>query len=599
MMDRDPTLEDDPAGSNGLSRRQFLRGGAIAGAAAALAGTAAPGVAAARPARMIRVGADSGATEGDLVLYNGAIHTMDGARAEPWTVASGVEIKAGRFHRIHSGGWQPGRTPPGTTVIDLQGRTVVPGIIDNHNHIILMGLRPGHHTPLENAYSVEDVQEIYAARREGRNRFGWWADRGPVPEGGFITTIGGFSQTQFAENRLPTREELDAAVSDRPVLAMVGFSGPSTTNSEGKEFFESKGVTVGENGSIGSGAQSQRALFALRQMQTLQQEKRSTMNAMAYATSLGVTTHFDQGGFPSTHTTSDAAAHFDRYRAHDAVRALHQEDLLRIRIRINFLHMEADPNVPEIKQRLQHTWPLLGDDMLKNVGIGEFTGGTSPFGGPTTNSEPWIEATRRVAQARWRNENHALFGPDADDIINGWQAVHAEFPIDGLRWTLAHVPVITREEIERLKLMDCAVNLSDFTYFGFPTGGPPYRMIWDSGIKVGLDSDGMQIAPMNPWIHAYYATTGRNAAGTIPPANSGQQLTREEVLRLYTSENGWFTFEEEVLGSIEPGKLADLVVLSDDYFAVPEEDLRKLRSVLTVVAGKVVHDDGVLSAGIA
>jgi hypothetical protein len=107
-----------------------------------------------------------------------------------------------------------------------------------------------------------------------------------------------------------------------------------------------------------------------------------------------------------------------------------------------------------------------------------------------------------------------------------------------------------------------------------------------------MSSDGMQIAPMNPWIHMYFATTGINARGAM--INPGQTISRQEVLSLYTSANGWFLREENDLGSIEVGKLADLVVLNSDYFAVPNEDLKKIRSVLTVVGGNVVHDAGVL-----
>jgi predicted amidohydrolase YtcJ len=117
-------------------------------------------------------------------------------------------------------------------------------------------------------------------------------------------------------------------------------------------------------------------------------------------------------------------------------------------------------------------------------------------------------------------------------------------------------------------------------------------MIVDNGIHVGMSSDGMQIAPMNPWLHMYYATTGLNARQE--PINSNQKITRQEVLKLYTSNNGWFLREEDTLGSIEPGKLADLVVLSADYFSVPDEQLKKIRSVLTIVGGNIVHDARVL-----
>ena len=115
-------------------------------------------------------------------------------------------------------------------------------------------------------------------------------------------------------------------------------------------------------------------------------------------------------------------------------------------------------------------------------------------------------------------------------------------------------------------------------------------MIVDNGIPAGMSSDGMQIAPMNPWLHMYYATTGLNARGVL--INAGQQITRQEVLQLYTARNGWFLREEDELGSIEVGKLADLAVLNQDYFTVPDVELKQIRSVLTVVGGKIVHDDG-------
>ncbi len=122
--------------------------------------------------------------------------------------------------------------------------------------------------------------------------------------------------------------------------------------------------------------------------------------------------------------------------------------------------------------------------------------------------------------------------------------------------------------------------------------GPPFRMIVDNGIHVGMSSDGMQIAPMNPWLHMYYAATGLNTRQVM--INGGQQISRQEVLKLYTANNGWFLREENQIGSIESGKLGDLVVLSDDYFTVPDASLKKIRSVLTVVGGAIVHDARVL-----
>src|SRR5579883_1240669 len=125
-----------------------------------------------------------------------------------------------------------------------------------------------------------------------------------------------------------------------------------------------------------------------------------------------------------------------------------------------------------------------------------------------------------------------------------------------------------------------------------PGSGPPVRMILDSGIHAGAGSDSAQISTLDPWLMIYYMVTGKNAAGVL--INDKQQITRMEALRLYTAQNGWFFREENLLGSIEPGKLGDLVVLSDDYFdakKVPDEAIKRLKSVLTVVGGQVVYDD--------
>jgi predicted amidohydrolase YtcJ len=146
----------------------------------------------------------------------------------------------------------------------------------------------------------------------------------------------------------------------------------------------------------------------------------------------------------------------------------------------------------------------------------------------------------------------------------------------------------------RLQALGGGVNLTPYEYFSTANpGGPPYRMLVDSGIPVGLSPDGMQIAPMNPWIHAYYATTGINALGD--QINPGQQLTRAEVLEHFTSANRWFLGgrDEDVLGTLEVGRLGDVVVLSHDYFEVPDAGLKELHSVLTVLGGRVVHSGAI------
>jgi predicted amidohydrolase YtcJ len=554
--------------SERISRRDVLRTGAAASAAAALAGAGAGQAAA--------VTSQASGDDGTLNLVNGKIHTMDAANS----VVRNVAIRNGRFVTVGDAAANPG---PDSRVINLRGRTVVPGIIDNHNHIVLMGNRPGYHTPLENAYTIEDVQSIYAARAAG------------IPAGAWIPTIGGFHRNHLVPTdqtpRFPTLAELDEAVPNNPAYISESFSGPSATNSLGKAFFESLGIPVGDDGSIagGFGATSPtgRATLALRQtLLDFDERKRGVVDAIGYGLGLGVTTHLDQGAFQATGTPSDGAAHEDNFTMHLPFLGVHEDGDLDARLRINFLHMESDQATPELVERLKNAFQFFGNDIVRTGGIGEFiaqgTGPTSPF----------LAAARRVAQAGWRAEVHSLSTTDFQQEIQAFETVNQEFPITDLRWVVAHVPFITEEYVNRLKALGGGLSLTGWRYLaGSPAqNGPPFRMIVDNGINVGMSSDGMQIAPMNPWIHMYYATTGRNARGVL--INDGQQITRTEVLRLYTADNGWFLREEDDLGTIAVGKLADLVVLNEDYFTVPDDRLRQIRSVLTVVGGRIVHNTG-------
>jgi predicted amidohydrolase YtcJ len=528
----------------------------------------------------------------DLLLTNGRIHTMAGPAAADDAVFEAIHIVGDRIDRLGTGNARRMGATDCTEVIDLRGRTVVPGIIDNHNHIVLLGLRPGHDTRLESASSIDEALEILAERASG------------LPKGEWITAIGGYDLPQLVpapgQPRFPTLRELDSAVPDHPVYLQISFAGPSATNSLGKAFFEGRGIEVADDGGIAGGFQTPnpttRALYALNQLQTLDDQKRGTLDALRYAASLGITTHLDQGGFPATGTPADGAAHFDRYRAYDALLALYHEHALINRIRLNFLHMEADPGTPELVARLNNVFPYFGDAMLRTVGIGEFTAGTSPM---ITQATPeWLAGTRRVAEAGWRNENHSLTQNDFAVIIDGWQQVNDAMPAPGitdLRWVVAHVPFITREYADKLEALGGGVNvLGGWRYISgtAQANGPPFRMLAESGIHMGMSSDGMQISPMNPWLGLYYVVTGRNARGEL--INAGQTLPRYDALALYTEANGWFLHEEDMLGTLAPGKYADLAVLSDDYFdddAVSDGAIKRIHSLLTIVGGKIVHGD--------
>jgi predicted amidohydrolase YtcJ len=521
----------------------------------------------------------------DVLITNGKIHTMNNANG----IVDSVRIIGDRFAEVGSSQIPTNRC---TRTIDLGGRTAVPGLIDNHNHIVLLGLRPGHDTRIESAASIEDVLDTLRTKAAS------------LPSGEWITSIGGFDTNQFVlppdAPRFPTLAELDSATPNHPVYLQMSFAGPSATNTLGKRFFEQAGIEVAADGAIAGGFQTPnpttRALHELRQRQTLADMKRGTQDAMRYAASLGLTTHLDEGGFPATGTAADGAAHFDRYRGYDALLALYAENALTQRIRLNFLHMETDVATPELAARLVNVFPDYGDDLLKIVGIGEFTAGASPIIGEAT--EVWRAGTRRVAEAGWRNENHSLTPADFKVIIDEWERLNASLPAPGIRdqrWVVAHAPFITQEYADKLKALGGGVSvLGGWRYISGTAqqNGPPFKLLADSGIPMGMSSDGMQISPMNPWIGLYYVVTGKNARGEL--INAGQTLDREAALRLYTAANGWFLGEEADLGTIEPGKYADMAVLSADYFdanAVPDDAIKSITSVLTLVGGQTVSGD--------
>ncbi len=588
----------------GFSRRRFIQGAAAAAASGSMLSRAARKEEDAEEKHARRAPSDDAP---DIVFMNGKIHTMDDEN----TVVSAVSIRDGRFAEVgHASRGQHGHD---TKVIDLRGRTVVPGIIDNHNHIVLMGNRPGFHTPLENALSIQDAQKIYAARAAGLpNRDAW------------ITTIGGFHTNHLyatpgvsTSGRFPTIGELDAAVPNNPAFMMISFTGPGQTNTVGRDTLRANGVNVGDDGSVATGFPSSectKALLFLRQtLLTPAERRRSVVDAMNHAALVGVTTHLDQGAFQATNTAADGAAHEDNFTMHIPFLEVYGKGKGIVRLRINFLHMETDQATPELAQRLKNAFQFLGNDMVKTGAIGEFiASGTNPALG-----SPFADAAKRVAAAGWRAEVHSLgrrttnnpsAPADFEFEIMAFEAANGQVPgiVREKRWVIAHVPGITQEWIDRFQAIGGSLSLTGWQYLAgsipsnqlnTPYAGPPFRMIVDSGkrpdgIHAGMSSDGMQIAPMNPWIHMYFATTGINARGVL--INPNQQITRQEVLSLYTRENGWFLREEDELGTIEPGKLADLVVLNSDYFTVPNEDLKKIRSVLTVVGGNVVYDGGVL-----
>jgi predicted amidohydrolase YtcJ len=367
-----------------LSRRQFIGGAA----AIALSGGLNPGRIHAEPQQTVI--ADDGR---DLAFINGRIHTMDPTNR----VVSQILIRNGRFVAVGNAVVTPGSN---VRVTDLMGKTVIPGIVDAHNHIVLVGNRPGWHTPLEHVFRISDAIAELKTRSAA------------VPRGEFITTIGPISAMQFEERRLPNLMELDAV--DRPVYIQAAQGG-TRTNSQGKAWLESKGVTVAADGTI-AGPAAGLALQTLRkELLTAETRKRSAFDALQYYAKLGITSHKDSGAFHSDdHHTG--IANENTYTMHNPFLALNREGRMSARVRLDFLHQDsptANPPLPTLSQRLRNSFPFFGNDWLKTGGIGEFTGGG-------------VEGLRAIAKAGWRGEDHALNLNGATTLIANREMVNAE-----------------------------------------------------------------------------------------------------------------------------------------------------------------------------
>jgi predicted amidohydrolase YtcJ len=489
----------------------------------------------------------------DILLVNGRIHTMDAGRR----VVSEVLVRRGRF--AEAGNSIRGR---GAQRIDLKGKTVIPGIIDAHNHIVLVGNRPGWHMPLEHAFTIPEAIAALKARA---------AD---VPRGEFVTTVGPVAANQFMERRLPTLTELDAV--DRPVYIQAAQGG-TRTNSEGKTWLTARGVTVGEDGAI-TGPALALALQTLRkELLTPETRKRTALAALQYYSRLGITTHRDCGAFHSE-APSGGVANENVYTMHDPFLALHAAGTLPARLRIDFLHQDsptAIPPLPTLGPRLRNAFPFFGDEWLKTGGIGEFTGGG-------------LEGLRAIAKAGWRAEDHALNLAGVTNLIKDRETVNAEIPIGQLRWIISHIPDFPVDLANRMNAMGMGVLVGWGPLRNGTNVGPPYRMLMTHAIKKGYHSDGGDITVINPWLNFYTIVTGRNLLGQ--PILGDQTLTREEIVWLATAANKWF-IEEDDLGSIEPGNRADLAVLDRDFFTVPDTEITRTRSLLTMAGGRILHDD--------
>jgi hypothetical protein len=311
---------------------------------------------------------------------------------------------------------------------------------------------------------------------------------------------------------------------------------------------------------------------------------------MRYAVSLGLTTVVDHAccDWLGAHlTTADRP---DLKIAEQVWRA----GQLQLRLRIQYDHRDTrnQLDIHSASARLANATQGLGDGMYKAVRFGE-----QVLAAGATDDEVY-EVFQRIADGGWALSQHTIKEVEIERYLRIMERVAARTPVKDLRWTLEHVFEITPDQVQRLKRIGVGVRLQDHDYIRNANSswnpGPPYKMLLDSGIRMGAGSDSAVVGALNPWLGFYFMTTGKDASGTL--LLPGQQITRRQALRLYTAANAWFNFEERDMGSLEAGKLADLVVLDQPLLDVPDEALKQMHPLLTLVGGRAVHARGPFAA---
>jgi predicted amidohydrolase YtcJ len=533
----------------------------------------------------------------DLILFNGRVTTLD--RGKPQALA--VAIKDGRFAAVGDDREIVALAGQATRRIDLKGRRVIPGLIDSHMHVIRGGLNYNMELRWDGVASLADAMAMLKAQ----------VARTPAPQ--WVRVVGGFTAHQFAEKRLPTLEEINAAAPDTPVfllhlydrallnqaaLRAVGYM-RDTPEFPGAEIVRGVG---GEPTGLLLAKPNATILYAtLAKGPRLPPEyqKNSTRHFMRELNRLGVTGVIDAGGgfqnYPEDYAVIDE---------------LHREGALTIRIAYNLFTQKPKQELTDFSSWAKQVTPGQGDDRYRANGAGEMlvysAADYEDFQVARPQLAPTMEAelepvVRLLAQNRWPWRLHATYNETITRALDVFEKVDKEIPFKGLHWFFDHAETIDDRNIERIAKLGGGIAIQhrmayQGEYFVERYGHraaertPPIRRMLDMGVPVGAGTDATRVASYNPWVSLAWLVTGRTVGGLslYPAAN---RLDRETALRLWTEANTWFSSEADKKGAIKQGQLADLAVLSNDYFSVEEERIADITAVLTILSGEIVHGE--------
>jgi predicted amidohydrolase YtcJ len=488
---------------------------------------------------------------------------------------------------------------PRTTLIDGKRRTVIPGLNDSHMHPIRGGLNFNLELRWDGVPSLADALRMLKDQ----------AARTPAPQ--WVRVVGGWTEFQFAERRMPTLDEINSVSPDTPVFVMhlydrvllnraalraVGYT-KDTPDPPGGEIQRDK--QGNPTGLLLAKPNANILYSTLAKGPKLSREDQLNSSRLFFRelNRFGITSAIDAGGG------------FQNYPDdYGVVNKLHKNGELSIRLAYNLFTQKPKQELADFRNWTRMTWPGEGDDFYRVNGAGEMlvfsAADFEDFLQPRPDMAPVMESElkgviRHLAENRWPFRMHATYDETISRALNVYEQVNRDIPFDGLHWFFDHCETISDRNIERIKSLGGGIAIQNRMafqgeYFVDRYGSqqakrtPPIQRMLEMGVPVGAGTDATRVSSYNPFLSLYCMVTGKTIGGLClyPEEN---RLDRAKALELYTVGSSWFSTEDGKKGSLAQGQFADLAVLSSDYFSIPEEEIRNLESVLTIVGGKVVY----------
>lgn len=536
----------------------------------------------------------------DLILINGKIAqgTTEDAFVEAVAIKDGIFQKVGKTNDVLE------QKTDATEVIDLNGRTVIPGLNDSHTHVIRAGLN----------YNMELRWDGITSLKKAMDMLKEQAAR--TPEGEWVRVVGGWTEHQFEEKRLPTLAEINEAVPDKPVfilylysLGFINKKGIEVLGYDKDTYYPGGEIELDENENVtGFLAAKPSALLLYSTLVKLpkltrDQQINSTKHYIRDLNRLGVTSAVDAGGGGQFYPTN-----------YEVAKELAKNGELNMRIGYYLFATKKGTELDDFQKWTSNE--TLGNnlDMMKPNGY-HMCGAGENIVWSAADFENFMEprpvlakmmenelttAITMFAKNKWPFRIHATYDESITRFLDVFEKVDKVHPfLDEVRWIIDHAETVSDANLKRIKKMGGGIAIQcrmmfQGDYFVDRYGAekaqrtPPIRKMLEMGIPVGLGTDGTRVSSYNPIIALYWAVSGKTWSGqTI--YHKENRMSRMEALKLATSGSAWFTGEEQMKGTIEVGKYADLAVLESDYFTIPEENIKTMESVLTIVNGRPVY----------